>query len=50
LKIKKDMLYFIIEKAGMEPKRQTPGNRRAQSRASAKAEWQIAEVKEIFRD
>jgi len=44
------MLYFIVEKEGMEPKRQTSGNRRAQSRASAKAERQIAEVKEIVRE
>ena len=42
------MLYFVIEKAGMEAKRQTPGNRRTQSRASAKAERQTAEVKEVF--
>jgi len=42
------MLYFVLEKVRNEPKRQTPGNRRAQSRASAKAERQIAEAKEMF--
>lgn len=42
------MLYLYIEKAGMEPKRQTSSNRRTQSYASAKAEWQTAEVEGIF--
>jgi len=42
------MLYLFIDKAGMEPKRQTPGNRRTQSGASAKAERQTAEAKEVF--
>ena len=48
LKVFKYMLYLFIEKVRMKPKRQTPVNLGAQSCASAKAERQTAEVKEVF--
>jgi hypothetical protein len=41
------MLYFIVEKVGKEPKRQTHRNVGAQNRASVKAERQAAEVEGV---
>ena len=41
-------VILLLEKEGIQPKKQTLSNQRAQSRASAKAERQIAEVKNIL--
>lgn len=38
---------LLLEKDGIKPKKQTRGNTGAQSRASAKAERQIAEVEDF---
>ncbi len=42
-------VILLLEKEGIGPKRQTLSNQRAQSRASAKAERQIAEVRDYFK-
>lgn len=42
-------VILLVEKEGIKPKRQTSSNRRAQSRASAKAERQIAEVEDLTK-
>jgi len=41
------MLYFVIEKAGRDPKRQTLSNQGAQNRASKQLDRQITEDSKI---